>query len=73
MGAQGPCGRGLGDPACNYCKLGNEWPGLETVYAFDKITGELVWRSTPGTTPQDSSFAPLVFEDLEDGGKWVFA
>ena len=46
---------------------GTNGPARDRFYAFDKFTGELVWTSTPGTTPQDSSFAPLVFEELEDG------
>ena len=45
---------------------GTNGPARDRFYAFDKTTGELVWTSTPGTTPQDSSFAPLVFENLED-------
>jgi outer membrane protein assembly factor BamB len=46
---------------------GTHGPARDRFYAFDKFSGELVWTSTPGTTPQDSSFAPLVFEELEDG------
>ena len=38
-----------------------------------KLLGELVWTSTPGTTPQDSSFAPLVFEDLKDGRRVFYS
>ena len=46
---------------------GTNGPARDRFYAFDKITGELVWTSTPGTTPQDTPLQPLVFEDLEDG------
>ena len=52
---------------------GTNGPARDRFYAFDKITGELVWTSTPGTTPQDSSFAPLVFEDLEDGRRVFYS
>jgi outer membrane protein assembly factor BamB len=52
---------------------GTSGPARDRFYAFDKITGELVWTSTPGTTPQDSSFAPLVFEDLEDGRRVFYS
>ncbi len=40
-------------------------PARDRLYAFDKLTGELVWWSTPGTVPDDSSFAMPVFADLE--------
>ena len=46
---------------------GTNGPARDRFYAFDKENGDLVWISTPGTTPKDSSFAPLVFENLEDG------
>ena len=52
---------------------GTNGPARDRFYAFDKITGELVWTSTPGTTPQDSSFAPLVFEDLKDGRRVFYS
>ncbi|MEK9772815.1 MAG: PQQ-binding-like beta-propeller repeat protein [Opitutae bacterium] len=52
---------------------GTNGPARDRFYAFDKVTGELVWTSTPGTTPQDSSFAPLVFEDLEDGRRVFYS
>ncbi len=52
---------------------GTNGPARDRFYAFDKKTGELVWTSTPGTTPQDSSFAPLVFEDLEDGRRVFYS
>ena len=40
-------------------------PGADRFYAFDKMTGELVWDSTPGVKPVDSSFAMPVFAKLE--------
>jgi outer membrane protein assembly factor BamB len=52
---------------------GTNGPARDRFYAFDKITGELAWTSTPGTTPQDSSFAPLVFEDLKDGRRVFYS
>ncbi len=52
---------------------GADGPARDRFYAFDKQTGELVWSSTPGTTPKDSSFAPLVFEDLEDGRRVFYS
>ena len=52
---------------------GTNGPARDRFYAFDKTTGELVWTSTPGTTPQDSSFAPLVFEDLSDGRRVFYS
>src|SRR5687768_18051452 len=33
-------------------------------YAFDKRTGELVWYSTPGIEPIDSTFATPVYANL---------
>ena len=52
---------------------GSNGPARDRFYAFDKTTGELVWASTPGTTPKDSSFAPLVFEDLADGRRVFYS
>lgn len=39
---------------------GKEGPARDRFYAFDKRTGELVWSSTPGTAPKDSSFSSPV-------------
>jgi outer membrane protein assembly factor BamB len=36
---------------------GAEGPGSDRFYAFDKRTGELVWASTPGGRPLDSSYS----------------
>jgi outer membrane protein assembly factor BamB len=52
---------------------GMHGPARDRFYAFDKKTGEVVWISTPGTTPKDSSFAPLVFEDLPDGRRVFYS
>ncbi len=49
---------------------GKEGPARDRFYAFDKITGELVWRSTPGTAPKDSSFSTPIMAWY--GGKRVF-
>ena len=46
---------------------GSNGPARNRFYAFDKRSGELVWFSTPGVGPKDSSFSPLHFDDLEDG------
>jgi outer membrane protein assembly factor BamB len=50
---------------------GKQGPARDRFYAFDKTNGDLVWSSTPGITPKDSSFSPLIFEDLP-GGRRVF-
>lgn len=41
---------------------GAQGPGRDRFYAFDKNSGALVWSSTPGTRPQDSSFSTPIFE-----------
>ncbi|MCP5521168.1 MAG: PQQ-binding-like beta-propeller repeat protein [Verrucomicrobiales bacterium] len=40
---------------------GADGPARDRFYAFDKRTGDLVWSSTPGIGPQDSSFSSPVF------------
>lgn len=45
---------------------GTEGAGRNRFYAFDKLTGNLVWSSTPGVQPIDSSFATPVFGNLGD-------
>ena len=52
---------------------GSNGPARDRFYAFDKHSGELVWYSTPGITPKDSSFAPLTFEDLPDGRRVFYS
>jgi outer membrane protein assembly factor BamB len=37
---------------------GANGPAADRFYAFDKKTGKLVWYSTPGARPKDSSYAP---------------
>ncbi len=49
---------------------GSEGPGRNRYYAFDKQSGDLVWSSTPGVGPKDSSFSTPVFDWFE--GKRVF-
>ena len=52
---------------------GKQGPARDRFYAFDKDTGDLVWSSTPGITPKDSSFAPLIFEDLPSGRRVFYS
>lgn len=40
---------------------GANGPAADRFYAFDKKTGELVWFSTPGARPKDSSYSPPMF------------
>lgn len=39
---------------------GAEGPARDRFYAFDKKTGDIVWASTPGVGPKDSSFSSPV-------------
>lgn len=50
---------------CVTANWGVTGPAADRFYAFDKTTGELVWDSTPGITPVDSSFAMPVFGKLQ--------
>ena len=52
---------------------GKHGPARDRFYAFDKFSGELVWSSTPGVTPKDSSFSPLIFENLPDGRRVFYS
>ena len=52
---------------------GKQGPARDRFYAFDKNTGDLVWSSTPGITPKDSSFSPLTFEDLPSGRRVFYS
>ncbi|MCZ6673848.1 MAG: PQQ-binding-like beta-propeller repeat protein [Verrucomicrobia bacterium] len=58
-----------GDIVVIHCITAN-WstngPARNRFYGFDKHTGELVWFSTPGVGPLDSSFSTPVFADLGD-------
>jgi len=49
---------------------GAEGPARNRFYAFDKSSGDIIWSSTPGETPKDSSFAMPVFTNL--GNRRVF-
>ena len=55
---------------CVSANWGGDGPAADRFYAFDKLTGELVWASTPGIVPVDSSFALPVFGKL--AGRDVF-
>lgn len=52
---------------------GKQGPARDRFYAFDKETGDLVWSSTPGITPKDSSFSPLTFEELPSGRRVFYS
>ncbi|MEM1059073.1 MAG: PQQ-binding-like beta-propeller repeat protein [Verrucomicrobiota bacterium] len=45
---------------------GANGPARNRFYAFDKRTGDLVWYSTPGTGPIDSSFSTPIIGRLGD-------
>ena len=50
---------------------GADGPASDRFYGYDKITGELVWASTPGEVPpQDSSFSTPILATVD--GKRVF-
>jgi outer membrane protein assembly factor BamB len=51
---------------------GADGPARDRFFAFDKQTGELIWSSTPGTAPKDSSFASPVL-DWENGRRVLYA
>lgn len=36
---------------------GTQGPGADRFYAFDKLTGQPVWASSPGVQPKDNSFS----------------
>ncbi|MCA9424427.1 MAG: PQQ-binding-like beta-propeller repeat protein [Candidatus Omnitrophica bacterium] len=40
---------------------GSDGPARDRFYAFNKVSGELVWTSTPGVGPHDSSFSTPIF------------
>lgn len=51
---------------------GADGPAADRFYAFDKITGELIWSTMPGESPpKDSSFSTPVF-DTRDGKRVFF-
>ena len=51
---------------CITANWGSNGPARNRFYGFDKVTGELLWDSTPGVGPIDSSFSTPVFADLGD-------
>ncbi len=55
---------------CVTANWGRTGPARDRFYAFDKISGELVWYSTPGIRPVDSAFNMPVFGELD--GQRVF-
>ncbi len=55
---------------CVTANWGTNGPAQDRFYAFDKQSGELVWYSSPGTRPVDSSFCMPVFGKI--GGHDVF-
>jgi outer membrane protein assembly factor BamB len=52
---------------------GRQGPARDRFNAFDKLTGEPVWVSTPGTAPKDSSHSSPVLDVLEDGRHVLYA
>ena len=52
---------------------GKQGPARDRFYAFNKNTGDLVWSSTPGITPKDSSFSPLTFENMPNGRRVFYS
>jgi hypothetical protein len=64
-----------GDLVIHHCITsywGADGPARDRFFAFDKKTGDLVWSSTPGTAPKDSSFASPVL-DWENGRRVLYA
>jgi outer membrane protein assembly factor BamB len=51
---------------------GRHGPARDRFYAFDKSSGELVWVSTPGVKPVDSSFSTPYIE-TRDGVRRLYA
>lgn len=50
---------------CVTANWGSNGPARDRFYAFDKSSGELVWYSSPGVRPVDSSFSMPVFAKLD--------
>jgi outer membrane protein assembly factor BamB len=65
-----------GDLAILHCissNWGADGPAADRFYAFDKMTGELVWWSRPGVIPPvDSSFSTPVIE-TRDGKRVLYS
>lgn len=51
---------------------GSHGPARDRFYAFDKSSGELVWVSTPGVKPVDSSFS-TPYVETRDGVRRLYA
>jgi outer membrane protein assembly factor BamB len=51
---------------------GANGPAADRFYAFDKLTGELVWSSTPGERPMDNSFSQP-FIGFQDGKRVLYS
>lgn len=51
---------------------GKDGPAADRYFAFDKKTGALVWHSTPGLVPKDSSFATPVLRTESDGRRVIY-
>lgn len=51
---------------------GGDGPARDRFYAFQKESGQLVWASTPGLSPQDSSFSTGILE-MRDGVPVLYA
>lgn len=51
---------------------GAHGPGGDRFYAFDKVTGELVWSSSPADRPKDNSYSLPYFGFL-DGRRVLYA
>ena len=51
---------------------GGDGPARDRFYAYQKQTGDLVWASTPGVQPQDSSFSTGIIQ-MRDGIPVMYA
>ena len=51
---------------------GAHGPAGDRFYAFDKVTGELVWSAAPGDRPQDNTFSNPYF-DMWDGKRVLYS
>ena len=64
-----------GDLVIHHCITsywGADGPARDRFFAFKKKTGELVWSSTPGTPPKDSSFSSPVIASI-NGKRVLYA
>jgi len=48
-----------------FAAWGELGPARDRFYAFDRSTGEVVWYSTPGVRPYDSSFSTMIVEERD--------